>query len=235
MVEKKPKRAFKKSYAKKRAYKPKNAITGPLSTGIVGDPFTKKKFCRLVYADTQTLTTGAIDFFGAEYVYSLNSIYDPLWSTGGHQPYGHDTLATMYKKYKVSGCLVEITFSDPSVDGTVVGAMIQPPGATATLAGNTIGKCKERPNTMTKPVNNTGSQAAFIKSYVPIGKISGLTDLQFKADQNTYSANYGADPAAIPKLRISAANSRGTAGTITVRVKLTYYCQSYDRITLPQS
>lgn len=230
---KKPNKSKSKRTVKKRSTH--NRITGPLATGVVGDPFPKKMFCKLVYSDTQIITTGAIDFFGPEYVYSLNSLYDPLWSTGGHQPYGHDTLATMYKKYKVSGCLVELTYSDPSVDGTVVGALIQPPNETATISGNTIGKIKERPNSFTKPVANSGSQSAYIKSYVPIGKISGLTPLQFKSDLNTFSALYGADPVHIPKLRISAANTRGTAGTITVRVKLTYFCQSYDRITLPQS
>ena len=31
----------------------------------------------------------------------------------GHQPYGHDTIATMYNRYKVLGCRVQLVFTTP--------------------------------------------------------------------------------------------------------------------------
>ena len=41
----------------------------------------------LKYSETFTLTTGAGGTFGVDQVMKLNSLYDPDFTGGGHQPY----------------------------------------------------------------------------------------------------------------------------------------------------
>lgn len=235
------KRTYRKTTTKTRFPRrktiPKNQITGPFRAKGA-DPFRQKMFVKLIYTDRITLpspTGGPIGYFGTEKIYALNSLYDPDVSGVGHQPYGFDTMSALYRKYKVNGCLVELTFSDPSADGTVVAATIQPPAGTKVLQNEDVSEVKERPYTFTRSINDSGSQNKYVKSYVPIAALSGLTPLQFKSDMDIYAANMGANPAAIPKLRIAASNQRSNSQDIQCSVKLTYYCQVYDRVTLNQS
>lgn len=46
------------------------------------------------------------------YVFSLNGLYDPNITSGGHQPLGFDQLMTMYNHYTVIGARARITFAN---------------------------------------------------------------------------------------------------------------------------
>lgn len=52
------------------------------------------------YADTVTITSPLAGIPGT-YLFRANSIYDPDYTGAGHQPYGHDTYATIYNHYRV--------------------------------------------------------------------------------------------------------------------------------------
>lgn len=69
---------------------------------------------KLKYATNLTLTTSTK--VGSENVFRLNSLYDPDLTGAGHQPYMHDTLATMWKHYKVKACRIEVTFRNTSAN-----------------------------------------------------------------------------------------------------------------------
>jgi hypothetical protein len=79
----------------------------PAAMSQVFDPFPAKMRSILRYADTISLdaTTG----IPLHYFFRATSIYDPDATGVGHQPYGHDTLATVYNHYTVMKATIKIT------------------------------------------------------------------------------------------------------------------------------
>lgn len=62
----------------------------------------------LVYCDTKTIAPGQT--VAAE-IFRLNSIFDPQWSLGGHQPMFTDNWALLYSYYRVIGFKYDIKFT----------------------------------------------------------------------------------------------------------------------------
>jgi hypothetical protein len=48
----------------------------------------------------------------SEHIFRLNSLYDPDYATGGHQPLGFDQLAPLYTYYTVIGCRARVTMTN---------------------------------------------------------------------------------------------------------------------------
>lgn len=63
------------------------------------DPFPAVAYARLRYSEVVSLNPSA--GVPAVNLFRAGSIYDPNQSGAGHQPYGHDTYATIYNHYKV--------------------------------------------------------------------------------------------------------------------------------------
>lgn len=214
-------------------------LRGPFKSYVEGDPFPPAKLYRLIYAEQYALTAGTSGVVGTAIAFNLNNINDPNLAggaSGGHQPYGHDTLATVYNKYKVSGVKIEAHFSDPSEDGIYILMEATGQTATSTMAGSSINYATERPMVVTRYLNDTGSQQLKVSQFFPIHTLLGITKTQFNADTNQYSANMNDNPAAIPKLYIGLGSLRGSsAANAKCTVKLTYYTMCYDRLILGQS
>lgn len=118
---------------------------GPVNLTVLGDPFPIRMRTRLRYAQTNSLTAGSTGLFGTERVFRLNSLYDPDLTGVGHQPYGYDTLATLYVRCKVHAVSVLLTFTDPSADGVLIAAHFQNPDTPTTITGYDTDTVMERP------------------------------------------------------------------------------------------
>ncbi len=202
------------------------------------NPFKPTMYVKQAYSELKAFTTGVAGIFGTEQVYSVNDLFDPDFSGVGHSPYGRDTLATLYRKYKVLAIKIDIMFTNPSADGLCVGMQLSPPNATAALAGQSINEAGEKQNVQLKYVNNTGRQTVQLGGYFPMHQLAQVSKLQFKANIENFAALAGASPAAlfVPHLRIAAADVTGTGGlTIQAVTRLTFYAKWYDRIQLSQS
>lgn len=212
------------------------AITMGNSVGLRGFPFPLRKNCKLQYTATHILSTGAVSVFGAEQTYRANSLYDPDQTGIGHQPYGFDTLATMYARYKVNGVRLDLGLSDPSADGIVCGLSVRPKNGGSTLAGLTMDVLREKPGVFLWPINNSGRQEMKFTKYFPMDRLMGKTKSQFKAATEFVTSLCTNNPTDEAYLSLAVCDPRGTGGlTLIVFVRLTYYCTFYDRITLPQS
>ncbi len=208
-----------------------NTLPGILSV------FPQRLNTRLEYVDELTLTTqSTLATFGAEYAYRLNSLYDPYFPAGGHQPYGFDQLNTIYARYLVHKCIVEVTFSDPSSDGLVVGAFAKNLNDANTLVNASIAAAMERPTVWCKPVNNTGSQVVVFRKEYNLAQMFGLTQQQYEGGWPSTSALVSADPVQTAYFMVAAANSRGgSSQTVTARVRLIFNCSFWERNTVAQS
>ncbi len=85
---------------------------------------------KLAYGDAFGLAAHAslTSYTGSEYVFRLNSLYDPDLTGTGHQPYGFDQFAALYSRYKVDRVHIDVLFTTPggSYDMACM-CSIQPP------------------------------------------------------------------------------------------------------------
>lgn len=222
---------------KRKLRKSTNRLAGPFLAYNQMDPFKPYHNCKLSFTHSFALTTGTSNtLFGAENVYRLNSLYDPdLTGGSGIQPYGYDVLSQIYRNYKVNAVLIQIVISDPTSDGTVFGAQLQPPNEPFTFPSVSVDRAREQPMSIVRSINNSGKQVVTIKQYVPMHILLGISKLQFMSDTDIYAAATTANPVAQPFLRVALANERSVTSTALIRVTLTYYTRFYDRVVLPRS
>ncbi len=200
-------------------------------------PFPPKTAHKLNYVQTFKLSTGAAGIFGIEQVMRLNSLFDPDFTGVGHQPYGFDTLATIYNKYKVLRVNLRLEWTNPVADGVACGYMFTAPDAGGALQGVNLDQANERMNVRVGHLNASGSQKLVQNIRAPIHTVSGLSRLQLNADVDQYSSSMITSPARQPFLHIAAANVDNTdpVTTVMLTIKATYHCRFWQRLTLPQS
>jgi hypothetical protein len=220
--------------SKRTRRNPGNAISRYPTLGTF---FPERLAISLAYTDELTLsTTNNLPTFGSAIAFRLNSLYDPYFAAGGHQPYGYDQITPFYSRYLVHGCDVECEFSDPAVDGLIVGTFIKNYYDSQSLSGSTINLVSEFPEAWSKALNNTGSQVATYRRYVDIAKQMGLTRAQLDAQWTTCGAITTADPS-IPlyfEVAVAAPASPATT-TVTVRVRLRFHCIFSARVMVATS
>jgi len=85
------------------------AITKPPPRAATIAPFPIRQTRTITYCDSIALTPATgVDV--ANYLFNANSIHKPDKDNTGHQPYGHDTLATMYNYYSVKTAVIDISY-----------------------------------------------------------------------------------------------------------------------------
>ncbi len=97
------------------------------NTGIV----PSRQIVKLRYVEDIKIDTTVADFL----TFSANSIFMPQDGISTHQPYGHDTLATMYRHYTVLGAKITIQFiNDDTTDPIFALIDLQDTNASTTAA-----------------------------------------------------------------------------------------------------
>ena len=74
--------------------------------------------CQFHYGGYDAINmSSSANLYTGQYIYAANSLYDPLQSGGGTQPYYYDQLVApasgisgLFKAWKVSGCKIELEF-----------------------------------------------------------------------------------------------------------------------------
>lgn len=74
---------------------------------LTWDPFPAKARALMRYSQVISLTPGT--GVPAPYLFRANGIQDPDYSGVGHQPYGHDTYASIYNHYNVRSATITMT------------------------------------------------------------------------------------------------------------------------------
>lgn len=167
------------------------------------------------------------------YQFNLNSIWDPNRSGVGHQPYGFDTLATLYNRYRVISCGWRI--QPIVVSGNTNN--IQLAAFPANESNTTILSMAEmRENPRVKYVTQTSGGGAVTlagKTYIP--SLVGRTKAQYMADDR-YQAAVSTSPAELAILNLlSSANGSDSPNQATFQILLEYTVEFFDIKHLAQS
>lgn len=137
-----------KKPSKKRTYKKKSRkMTIPRNILKQNSTRVKMKYC-----DTFEITQLVADL-ATNYVYKYTDINDPQYAVGGHQPWGHDTFATLFRHYTVIGCTIKVTASVLGAASRITAFAVTNNSDAAITNLATYSELAENPNTTMKLVN----------------------------------------------------------------------------------
>jgi hypothetical protein len=220
--------------------KPNNAMTRlyqiPRISGMLNtaNPFPSQWTGKMSYSDDITFTSGTSNVFGSEHVWFLNSLYDPDFTSTGHQPYGFDQLAALYRRYRVTRCDVDITFSSPTSNNMVAAVTCQSAHGAFSMAGKAVNAVSEKPQTWVGRVNTSGSQKIRFHASLPIAGLEGVPEATVLSNE-AYSAAVTTNPNNPLYVRVAVADHDDASQALVAFVRLTYHCTFYERRTMTQS
>lgn len=191
-------------------------------------PVAEKTIVRLKYNQT-FISDGTL----LDYRFNLNSLYDPDLTSTGHQPYGYDTYATLYNRYRVFKVKAYIG-SCTNVSTSVINFTAMANNLTTTQTNPSL--AAEKPGAINKVL--TYNQPVFIKRTFHLPSVCGVSPQTYASDDR-YQAQFGFSPAENLVLHICSSNM-ATDGAVTGSTQFTnitfiFYCEVFDAIDLGQS
>ncbi len=154
-------------------------------------PFPRSAIVSLRYVDNLATLDPIIGTVGA-YTFRANDIFDPNATGAGHQPYGHDTLATVYHRYKVLSSKITVVFHTTGGDAVSSG--------TGAIQLSTVGTATTNPTLFLEQPETT------YKAIGPLSGPGGITKLtktynaaRFygKRRNKDLTADFGVSPAEV--------------------------------------
>lgn len=188
-------------------------------------PVASRLRTQLIYADNYVCSTLQV----YDFVFNLNSLFDPNRTGTGHQPLGFDQLSALYQRYRVYRVKYEIGWVNTSLDASIM--VVLPSNNASSLTSVTT--AQESQGAVSSRVGNVYN-AMYLKGTVDLAQVNGRTPQQY-ADDDVTGALTSANPAETIVLHVVNTNLTGTAATGTATVKLTFDCEFYDPVQLAQS
>lgn len=165
----------------------------------------------------------------------LNSIFDPDFALGGHQPLGRDQYAAFYNRYRVLRVKMELHVSgDATVAGgqtpwlcTVVPDNSASPYTTSQLAA-------EQSHASQHSVHQgSGNGGMKIVRFFDLAKITGVSNKEYADDR--FQALFTADPSEVINLHVVTSNISGGApaiSTVQHTILLSYQVEMFDPLQM---
>jgi len=169
---------------------------------------------KMVYSTYQAIAASGSQF---EYVFRLNSLFDPDFTGAGGQPDGFDLWKNMYAQYRVVACLAQLNVA--ALAGSALIAMAPSPVSTALGNAEDIAGFRYAKSA----IANVSGQVAKLKQLYRIGELAGEGELAILAD-NDWAAAVTGNPNQTQFLHILGETS-GATDTVMFWLKLTYYAR----------
>lgn len=188
-------------------------------------PFAQRYITKMKYSETFALNAGNAYTFN----YNLNSIFDPNRTGIGHQPYGHDTMQTLYNRYRVIAASWVLSFYS---GGSVVRVATIPLNELVTPTGGVSEICENPRSRWALQIPGGNTKLIKGKCYIP--SLVGRSKEQYMADDR-YQAAFGSSPSELAILGIYGANNADGGADIQCTLTLTYKVECFDIKHLSQS
>lgn len=196
--------------------------------------YPRSQILKLKYVDNIAMTVSATSGLPAYYTFRTNSLYDPNYTGGGHQPFFRDQLAAAYKSYVVYGAYYRVTFLDNGNDKDWK-LTVMP---TADIGYNpavysgfiTSEKRGSRSAVMTYQ-HGTRTMSGYISN----AKVFGISKEKYRVTDG-YSANFGSDPVDTAYLHLIMQPIDGSISIVgRAVVEITLLTRVYDPIVVDSS
>lgn len=167
-----------RKYAKRKQRKWKRRAQALSTVNRSLQPIPNRYICKMKYGTT--VATGAT----GQFIFNLNSLFDPDRTGVGHQPYGFDPIANLYNRYRVIACGWRI-HNPTAPTGTPVIVASLPSNDLGIVTSNT-GLMLEHPRCK-YITTNPGATPLTLKGKAYLPKMMGRTKAQYMADDNYQS------------------------------------------------
>lgn len=185
------------------------------SSGL-NDPFPAKQNAILRYSANISLDATSVVNVG--HVFRSNSIFDPDYTAVGHQPYGHDQYAAIYKNYRVTKAVVTAT-STSAGSNNILGITLR--------ASPTIITDRENVREMkaTRWTSLAGDPAS--------RRIQLTSNLSDSLDPSAQAAVFGTNPDDQNYFHVwCAGNGSAEPAALAVAVDIVYYVEMWEPLAL---
>jgi len=195
-------------------------------------PFPDRLKCILTYSEMITLVnnssaTGVYQFCG-------NDLFDPNFTGTGGQPMWFDQLSALYLRYRVYGSACSVRIMCPTTTNTTFARVTLAPVA-ATAASLSYDDVQSQPRSHFSTLNVTGGPSSVrLNGAATTAEIVGCKDVE-GADR--LQAQVSASPSErwLWALAGQSYDPGVTAVTLTADVRISYYCEFFDRKLVTQS
>ncbi len=165
--------------------------------------------------------------FSTDYMFNLNSIFDPDLTSTGHQPYGHDQWALIYNRYRVDGAIVTVRIVGSS------GGYLTILASNSVTAITSLTIAPESPLSHTLPYASGGPPCTRQITF-DLAVVNGVTRAVYNADDR-YQAQFGTSPSENLVLHTVWSESFGGTGTAQYEVIIDYQVTMFDLLQQSQS
>ncbi len=159
----------------------------------------------------------------ASYVFKANDVYDPNFTSTGHQPLAYDQLAAMYNKYCVVSSEIRVTFCPKTTTDTVqnIGGIVL--SSTSSLGGTSLYEILEQPLNRYIAFRNSATYGGpkSITHSCNVARFTGIRNVLTSPGFNTTIGSSPSDPIYYI-LWLSAEDETNTAA-IDCQVELVYH------------
>ena len=221
--------AIKKRVARKprrRVAKRKGQVLTNVNRSL--QPFATRYIAKMKYATT--IATSALN---GQFIFNLNSIFDPDRTGVGHQPYGYDSLATIYNRYRVISCgwRVQHPMASAGVPVTIGCIASNDLGISWTDTGELLENPRAKYITQLP-----GSTAVTLRGKQHLPTLVGRTKTQYMSDDQ-YQANVTTSPSenCLLYLQTFASTNGFPTPSQPLQVVLEYTVEWFDSKRLIQS
>lgn len=210
--------------AKKKQWKRKPRVRKTVVVNRALAPIAQRYITRMKYAEQFTFSA-----IQPTYRFNLNSIFDPNRTGIGAQPYGHDTLQTMYNRYRVIKATYVITVFN---SGSAIKLAALPANEEVSPTGTTDAITNPRCRFIHQ---YPGGSVSKLKGSIYLPSLVGRTKSQYMADDR-YQAQFGSSPSelAVLNLYCTLLNDSGVNDS-QCNIEITYTVECFDVKNLPQS
>lgn len=204
---------------------------------IKPSPFPRVLNTRMVFADSRKLSCSL--GVATSHTYRANSIWDPDYTGGGRTCDGWPAMNTLYGRYIVTGCKIQVSFNNPEIDGIRVGVRLRTADSQTALGQDTR-QLIAAPLTYVSGLSNSGSQKKAFSFFVRPWSLLGLSKLEYMANTSQYSSVMNNNP---QPLGFTAAGGSGCtfdvfciqpdqtlSNAVEYTIKIIYYVTLYNRL-----
>jgi len=188
------------------------------------NPLPERYVCKMKYAENFIVGSGTSP---SSYTYfRLNSLYDPDYTLGGHQPYGYDQISPLFTGYRVYATSWRVTMENTLGETSMFMAVMPIPSAN-TFTFPSISSSMENPRAR-YGTYTVGAKALIIKGRSFLPKLAGVPVMTYRADNN-YSSAVAGNPVIPLNLVVFVSDPTEAtnipANNVIVNVEIKYHCE----------